>query len=195
MEPAGAGAGSTCYIDESSLRDDDRRSTTRESFRGAPWTAPRPEGRRAAAASRSSSLRPRDALRGTRGRKAVRRATRSPCAARREGRFRRAGRRAPTPNRNGSSSDYDRRTADGPRGAATVAKVAREGRTYAPPRLTRRAATAAPLIRSSPGRRVAVVGRLPGKRRERGRFFGRNQGADTIWDAGRHYEEGDGVRA
>ena len=49
MEPAGAGAGSTCYIDESSLRDDDRRSTTRESFRGAPWTAPRPEGRRAAA--------------------------------------------------------------------------------------------------------------------------------------------------
>ena len=36
---------------------------------------------------------------------------------------------APTPNRNGSSNDYDRRTADGPRGAATVAKVAREGRT------------------------------------------------------------------
>ena len=88
VEPAGAGAGSTCYIDGSSLRDDDRRSTTRESFRGAPWTAPRPEGRRAAAASRSSSLRPRDALPGTRGRKAVRRATRSPCAARREGRFR-----------------------------------------------------------------------------------------------------------
>ena len=95
-------------------------------------------------------------------------------AARRPVRRAPAGAR-PTPNRNGSSSDYDRRTADGPRGAATVAKVAREGRTYAPPRLTRRAATAAPLIRSSPGRRVAV-GRLPGKRRERGRFFGRNQG-------------------
>ena len=82
---------------------------------------------------------------------------------------------------------------------ATGCGHGRQGRARrpygAPPRYTRRAATAAPLIRSSPGRRVAVVGRLPGKRRERGRFFGRNQGADTIWDAGRHYEEGDGVRA
>ena len=62
---------------------------------------------------------------------------------------------------------------------ATGCGHGRQGRARrpygAPPRLTRRAATAAPLIRSSPGRRVAV-GRLPGKRRERGRFFGRNQG-------------------
>lgn len=60
--------------------------------------------------------------------------------------------------------------------------------------LTRRVATAAPLIRSSPGRRVAV-GRLPGKRRERGRFLGETKGADTIRDAGRHYKDVDDVRA
>jgi len=75
----------------------------------------------------------------------------------------------PTPNRNGSSNDYDRRTADEPRGTATVAE-GRARRPYgAPPRYTRRAATAA----------------------RAGSIFW----ADTIWDAGRHYEEGDDVRA
>ena len=74
-------------------------------------------------------------------------------------------------------------------GCGHVAKVAKAARRPygAPPRYTRRAATAAPLIRSSPGRR----GRLPGKRGERSIFLG----SYTMWDAGRHYEEGDDVRA
>ena len=179
MEPAGAGAGSTCYIDESSLRDDDRRSTTRESFRGAPWTAPRPEGRRAAAASRSSSLRPRDALRGTRGRKAVRRATRSPCAARREGRF--AARR-PARARRRIETVRRATTIDGPPTGHGVRPRSPRSRAKA----VRRAAPSHAARRDG-GAVDSVVARPPGRSRpfarkasRAGSIFGRNQG-------GRHY--------
>ena len=106
-----------------------------------------------------------------------------PCAGPPEARARRgakagsprAGRRAP----DAESKRFVERLRSTDRRRATGCGHGRQGRARrpygAPPRLTRRAATAAPLIRSSPGRRVAV-GRLPGKRRERGRFFGRNQG-------------------
>ena len=177
-----------------------RSATTIDGRRRAKVSEAR-HGRRRARKGGERPRRPDRALsdRGTRS--AGPEATR-PCAGPPEARARRgakagsarAGRRA-----DAESKRFVERLRSTNRRRATGYGHGRQGRARrpygAPPRYTRRAATAAPLIRSSPGRRVAVVGRLPGKRRERGRFFGRNQGADTIWDAGRHYEEGDGVRA
>jgi hypothetical protein len=137
-------ARSASLFDGRSLRDVDRRSTTRGSCRGAPWTAPRPEGGgRPRRLDRIFSDRGMCSAGGEAVRPCARRATRSSSTARSEGRFRRSRRRA-LAERGRRPIDSNRRTANVPRNAATVAKAAREGRT-ARREAIRRAATAEPI--------------------------------------------------
>ena len=152
-----------------------RSATTIDGRRRAKVSEAR-HGRRRARKGGERPRRPDRALsdRGTRS--AGPEATR-PCAGPPEARARRgakagsarAGRRA-----DAESKRFVERLRSTNRRRAAGCGHGRQGRArrpYGAPRgFIRRAATAAPLIRSSPGRRVAV-GRLPGKRRERSIFW------------------------
>ena len=179
-----AGAGSTCYIDGSMLRDDDRRSTTRECFRGGPWTAPRPEGRFTSGRGVPIELSPTAGRAPTAGPEAAR-----PCAGPPEARARR-GAKAGSARAGRRRIETVRRatTIDGPPTGHMVRPRSPRPRAKA----IRRAAPSHTARRDG-GAVDSVVARPPGRSRPFARKASR--AGSTLWDAGRHYEEGDDVRA